>query len=115
MDPMRVSENLKGQFPVHELDKLENINDVRDYLASKGFDSVKYVNAVEDPGQTSYILFHESPTQKGYVIGARSPFAAFDPSKLHLPNLAAGIGGLGVLGAGYADEQGNPLVPRGSQ
>lgn len=91
----QVSPAQKGQFPEAELSKLQNIRDVRDYLEEKGFDSVKYTNSVEDPGHTSYILFAESPTNKGYVMGARSPFAQFDPSKLHLPSLAAT--GAGVL------------------
>lgn len=90
-----ISPQYKGMFPDEELDKLKNIQDVRDYISSKGFDSLKYTNTVEDPGHTSYILFNESPTQKGYVIGARSPFARFDPSKLHLPSLAAT--GAGIL------------------
>lgn len=122
LEAVVVSPEAQGRFPPDEVAKLKDIGDVRDYIASKGYDSVKYTNAVEDRGHPSYILFHESPTMPGYVIGARSPFAQFDPSKLHLPNLAAGIGalgvGLGALGAsgfGHSGEKGNELVPRGSQ
>jgi len=57
---------------------------------------VKYINAVEDSGHPSYILFNESPVARGSVIGARSPFAQFDPKKLHLPSLAAGVGALSL-------------------
>ena len=69
---------------------------MRDYLASKGYDSVRYTNAVEDAGHPSYILFNDSPVARGRVIGARSPFAAFDPKQLHLPSLAAGVGALSL-------------------
>lgn len=89
-----VSDWAKGQFPQGEVDKLRNIQEVRDYLTKKGYDSIKYTNSVEDPGHTSYILFQGSPVQKGYVTGARSPFAAFDPSKTHWASLAAGMGGI---------------------
>ena len=89
-----ISPEAKGQFPENELDELSSIKDVRDYLTSKGYDSVKYINAVEDMGQPSYIMFQESPTHEGYITGARSPFARFDPKQLHLPSLAAGGAGL---------------------
>ena len=93
LKPRVISPEAQGKFPTSELDKLDDIHDVRDYIASKGYDSVKYVNAVEDVGQPSHILFQDSPTKPGYVIGARSPFARFDPNQLHLPSLAAGLGG----------------------
>jgi hypothetical protein len=65
-----------------------------DFLASKGYDSIEYVNKVEDPGSISKIVFE--PEQ------IRSPFAKFDPSKRKSGNiLASGVGGvsLGALGA----------------
>ena len=89
-----LSPEAAGQFPLSELDKLDSIQDVRDYLVSKGYDSIKYINSVEDAGHPSYILYQDSPTKPGYVIGARSPFAKFDPNQLHLPSLAAGGAGL---------------------
>lgn len=99
-----ISPHAQGEFPQEELDQLNHIGDMRDYLASKGYDSIKYVNSVEDKGHTSYILFQDSPTSKGYVIGARSPFAQFDPSKLHLPSLAAS--GTGILAYPLASRNG---------
>jgi hypothetical protein len=98
-----VSPDAKGQFPQSELDDLHSIKDVRDYIASKGYDSIKYINQVEDYGHPSYILFQDSPTKPGYVIGARSPFAKFDPSQLHLPSLAAG--GAGVIAYPFRGEE----------
>ena len=65
-----------------------------DFLASKGYDSIEYVNKVEDPGSISKIVFE--PEQ------IRSPFAEYDPSKRKSGNiLASGAGGvsLGALGA----------------
>jgi hypothetical protein len=103
-DKRTISPEAKGQFPQHELDELHNIKDVRDYIASKGYDSIKYINNVEDTGHPSYILFQDSPTKPGYVIGARSPFARFDPSQLHLPSLAAGLGA-GVLAYPFRGEE----------
>ena len=65
-----------------------------DFLDSKGYDSIEYVNKVEDPGSISKIVFE--PEQ------IRSPFAKFDPRKRKSRNiLASGVGGvsLGALGA----------------
>ena len=65
-----------------------------DFLASKGYDSIEYINKVEDPGSISKIVFE--PEQ------IRSPFAEYDPSKRKSGNiLASGAGGvsLGALGA----------------
>lgn len=92
-----VSPQHAGLFPPHELEGLKDIQDVRDYILSKGFDSIKYTNSVEGAGRPSYIMFQESPTQKGYVTGVRSPFAQFDPSKLHLASTAAGVGGIAAV------------------
>jgi hypothetical protein len=108
-----VDQSLKGKFPQSELDQLEDIGDVRSYLQSKGYDSVKYTNAVEDPGHTSYIMFKPSPDAPDYASGVRSIFAKFDPSKLSRPELAAGLGGLSATGAGTGllfDENDNPIV-----
>jgi len=65
-----------------------------DFLASKGYDSIEYVNKVEDPGSISKIVFE--PEQ------IRSPFAKFDPSKRKSGNILASVpvaGALGALGA----------------
>lgn len=62
-----------------------DIEKMRDYIQSKGYDSIKYKNTVEDPGHTSYILM--DPAR------ARVPWAAFDPAKLADPNLLSGIAG----------------------
>jgi hypothetical protein len=61
------------------------IENLRDYIQSKGYDSIKYQNTVEDPGHTSYILM--DPAR------ARVPWAKFDPTKLADPNLLSGIAG----------------------
>jgi hypothetical protein len=65
-----------------------------DFLASKGYDSIEYVNKVEDPGSISKIVFE--PEQ------IRSPFAKFDPTKRKSGNILASTvpaGALGALGA----------------
>jgi hypothetical protein len=99
-----------GQFPPEELDKLDGMKDYRDYIASKGYDSVVYKNTSEDPGHDSFIKFSESPVAPGFVTGVRSPWAKFDPNKLAWPELAAGLagtaGGTGLL----FDENNNPIV-----
>jgi hypothetical protein len=86
-----------GKFPDEEVDKLHGIQDYRDYIASKGYDSVVYKNTEEDPGHDSYIKFTPSPEAPDFVTGVRSPFAAFDPAKIMRPELAAGIGGAAAL------------------
>jgi hypothetical protein len=109
--PLRtISPEHKGLFPDEELSKLKGIPDVRNYLASKGFDSIKYVNSVEDPGAYSHIMFKPSPVAPEFVAGVRSPFAKFAPHKLGYPELAAGIGA-GMIAPGlFIDEDGKPLV-----
>jgi hypothetical protein len=87
----------KQGFPQEELDDLNGISDVRNYLTNKGYDSIVYKNNVEDIGHDSYIKFAPSPEAPKYVAGVRSPFAAFDPSKIMRPELAAGIGGATAL------------------
>lgn len=62
-----------------------------DFLASKGYDSIEYVNKVEDPGSISKIVF--KPEQ------IRSPFAKFDPSKRKSGNILASVPAAGALGA----------------
>ncbi len=103
-----------GEFPRSERRNLQTIQQMRDYLHSKGYDSVNYINSVEGPGQRSYIMFKPSPEEPEYVAGVRSPFAAFDPSKLARPELAAGLAGA-VLAPALAspflfDDQGRPYV-----
>jgi hypothetical protein len=82
-----------GEFPMGERAHISSIEDMRDYLASKGYDSVNYVNKVEGPGQRSYIMFKPSEVDPRFVKGVRSRFAQFDPSKVASPLLAAGLAG----------------------
>jgi hypothetical protein len=88
-----------GEFPKSEIGDLETIEEMRDYLHKKGYDSVNYINMVEGPGQRSYIMFKPSDTEKKFVSGVRSPFAEFDPAKKFRPDLAAGIAGTAGIGA----------------
>ena len=62
-----------------------------DFLASKGYDSIEYVNKVEDPGSISKIVI--DPEQ------IRSPIAKFDPSKRKSGNILASVPAAGALGA----------------
>jgi len=99
-----------GEFPAEERAHVDSIEQMRDYLRSKGYDSVNYINTVEGPGQRSYIMFQPSPVDPRYVAGVRSPFAQFDPEKLASPLLAAGLAG-GILASPLIfDEQGKPFV-----
>ena len=84
--------------------------DLRQYLASKGHDSIVYKNSVEDAGHDSYILFRESPTTPGHVYGARLPWADFDPSKFTSASIKAGIP-LGAATGAYMSDQGGKLHP----
>lgn len=78
-----IREALYKSGPKSEIEKL------RDYISSKGYDSIRYKNAVEDPGHISTILM--DPAR------ARVPWAKFDPAKLSDPNLLSGLAGLGAL------------------
>jgi hypothetical protein len=100
---INLSPETQGQFPLHEVQQLESIEDARNYLSSKGYDSIKYVNKAEDSGNNSYIKFTPSPEAPDFVSGVRSPFAAFDPAKIMRPELAAGIGGAAVVGPQIQD------------
>lgn len=101
---------LQGKFPQSELNGLEDISDVRKYLQSKGYDSVRYTNVAEDPGHTSYIKFTPSPVAPDYITGVRSPYAKFDPNKLSWPELAAGIGGMSAGTGLLFDQDGKPII-----
>jgi hypothetical protein len=87
-----------GEFPEGEHAGINSIQEMRDYLSSKGYDSVNYINKVEGPGQRSHIMFKPSPEAPDYAVGVRSPFAGFNPAKIMRPELGLGIAGL--LGAG---------------
>lgn len=86
-----------GMFPRNEVNDLDGMPAIRKYLNDKGYDSVVYQNSEEDPGHDSFIKFTPSPEEPKFVTGVRSPFAAFDPSKIMRPELAAGIGGAAAL------------------
>lgn len=111
-----VSIHLKGQFPKHELDDINSMDDLRQYLSAKGYDSIKYVNKAEDPGNYSWIKFTPSPEAPDYVSGVRSPWAKFDPTKLARPELAAGLAGASTLpllsGTGNNANQNENLLTR---
>jgi hypothetical protein len=79
-----------SKFTKEELDKAYDSGDIkafRDLIKSKGYDSIKYTNAQEDPGHTSYIAL--DPKQ------LRAPWAAF--KDLNSRNLLAGLTGGGVM------------------
>jgi hypothetical protein len=82
-------------------------NNLRNYMQSKGYDSIVYKNRVEDKGHDSYILFRESPTSPGHVYGARLPWADFDPSKFTSANIKAGIPLAGATAAYAASHDGS--------
>jgi len=60
---------------------------LRDLIKSKGYDSVRYKNEVEDPGHISHIVL--DPTQ------IRAPWAKFE--NLNSRNLLAGLGGAAAV------------------
>lgn len=89
-----VSAALKGEEPTGVqylysdssptgMKSVAQIQALRDLIKSKGYDSIKYKNTVEDPGHTSYIAL--DPKQ------IRSPWAAF--KDLESRNLLAGLAG----------------------
>lgn len=87
--PRHEIENAAGTSDLREIDKLPSgqqtavMQNLRGLIKSKGFDSIKYKNDVEDPGHTSYIAL--DPSQ------LRSPWAAF--KDLQSRNLLAGLAG----------------------
>ncbi len=86
-----------GEFPSEEHAHITTIEELREYLQNKGYDSVNYINRVEGKGQRSHIMFKPSPENPKYAAGVRSPFAAFDPAKMARPELAAGLAGATTL------------------
>ena len=81
----------------------EQIKGLRNYIESKGYDSIKYINKVEDPGHTSYIMFKSAENDPRYAQGVRVPWAKFDPSKKGSSDILSSIAGalgLGGLAAG---------------
>jgi hypothetical protein len=98
-----------GEFPASERQGISSIEAMRDYLASKGYDSVNYINKVEGPGQRSYIMFKSSAEAPGFVSGVRSRFAKFDPSRVASPLLAAGVAGAAASPVLF-DEKSKPYV-----
>jgi len=70
-------------------------------LISQGYDTVPYINDIEAPGSTSYMILRPE--------NLRSLFATFDPAKRSLADLmaqrwiaTAGAGGAAAATAGYA-------------
>lgn len=76
------TKNEMGHFRT-ELPEASAIRNLRNLIRSKGYDSIKYKNTVEDPGHTSYIAL--DPNQ------LRSPWAAF--KDLESRNLLSGLAG----------------------
>jgi hypothetical protein len=87
----------------------KQVKNLRNYLESKGHDSIVYENTVEDPGHDSYILFRESPHKPGYVYGARVPWAKFDPAMFKHPGvLRMGVPLAAATGAYALGTDGKP-------
>ena len=68
---------------------------ISDFLNSKGFDSIEYINKNEDPGSVSKIVF--DPSQ------VRSVHAKFDPKKSKSGNILASVPA-GALATGALSE-----------
>lgn len=51
----------------------------REHLLGKGYDTIPYMNYIEDPGSVSHMILKPE--------NLRSVFAQFDPAKSHLANL----------------------------
>lgn len=102
-----------GEFPAEEHANISTIEELRNYLQDKGYDSVNYINRVEGRGQRSYIMFKPSPEAPDYAAGVRSPFAAFDLSKMLRPELGLGIAGLLGAGTAMAPSESKAASPRG--
>lgn len=92
-----------AEFPgLSQMEKLQaretkQIQNLRKLIESEGYDSIKYKNNVEDPGSTSYIIWHPNR--------ARSFYAKFDEALKHSAHLAAGIGGLSIIPLGHKAER----------
>jgi hypothetical protein len=84
-------------FPEAEVHAAEakGIKGLRQYIESKGYDSVRYENDAEHPGSYSYIVWDPSRL--------RVPWANFDPKKKDFANLMAGIGGGIILPAAMVE------------
>lgn len=98
-DPKEVEQAMED-YSFRSMDPMvDQIKNLRNLIASKGYDSIKYTNTVEDPGHTSFIKFTPSSTQPNYVTGVRSPWAKFDPRNLDDPNVLKTVAGLTAGGA----------------
>lgn len=73
---------------------------LRKLIESKGYDSISYRNAVEDPGSTSYIIWN--------LNKARSFYAKFDPAHANSRNIGAGLAGLSLVPLGLRQASGEP-------
>lgn len=109
--PNKMADALKehSNIPNHEINAIMNakyLNSnvtekqteaLRSLIQKHGYDSIRYTNAVEDPGSVSYIALDPSHI--------RSMYAKFDPDKKHLAHLAAGLAGAGWVGANALGKQ----------
>jgi hypothetical protein len=86
--------------PLHP-DLSEDSGKVADELQRRGFDSV-FFNDDSTPLNGEYI---DSLAILNPPTNIRSRFARFDPEFRHLRNLSAGVGGLGLLGMSYPQEE----------
>lgn len=89
----------------------EQISNLRKYIKSKGFDSIVYKNAVEDPGHDSYILFDTPEHDPHHVHGVKVPWAKF--KDMNDPNLLTGLGGILAIPAVASALQGKDKMKRG--
>lgn len=89
----KIKESYYGGGTVPHETSIQQIKDIRGMLDQKGFDAVKYKNAIEDPGHTSYITWDPK--------NLRVPWAAF--KDLNSTNLLAGVGGAAAMAPEVAE------------
>jgi hypothetical protein len=110
-DILRQAEELGAITHAEKIGTGHNRDAVTELLESKGFDGVKYINDVEDPGSMSYMVFDPA--------NLRSATAAkFDPANIGKPSMVGGtpIGaaralvgaGLGATGGAAVEAETTP-------
>ena len=82
----------KNSIPEDSLDQATEV--LRRDLARSGYTHIPYINDVEDPGSTSFIMLVDRPEDSPAVL--RDVRAEFNPDKITDPDLRFAEGGLAV-------------------
>lgn len=94
----------------HQISRPQASQLIRQRMADQGYTNIAYINDVEDPTSTSYIMLTDRPNNSDAVL--RRAEAAFDPAQRTSPNLMAANMNpmLGAVAMGASQERDDPLA-----